>query len=168
MYCNRPEVTALARRVLGLDEKQPGTRRFFYFVPAQGEPRKLVHRIETSALDELPGEKAKASESKLDRYGFHYIGSDQDFEAKQQRSTDTYFILIVMPLCLSSACKKKSRPDDTSDYNKDAENFDANTNEMDQVAYGRLEGIFHCLALRYSVANKLLRCLSPQVARSRG
>ena len=133
-------------------------------------PLDLKHQRPTqeSSYQNQPGEKAKASESKLDRYGFHYIGSDQDFEAKQQRSTDTYFILIVMPLCLSSACKKKSRPDDTSDYNKDAENFDANTNEMDQVAYGRLEGIFHCLALRYSVANKLLRCLSPQVARSRG
>jgi Xaa-Pro aminopeptidase len=46
----------LARRVLGLDEK-PGTRRFFYFIPVQGEPRKLVHRIESGALDPLPGGK---------------------------------------------------------------------------------------------------------------
>jgi Xaa-Pro aminopeptidase len=47
----------LARRVLGLDSKPPGSRRFFYFIPTQGAPRKLVHRIETAALDELPGEK---------------------------------------------------------------------------------------------------------------
>ena len=47
----------LARRVLGLDQRPAGTRRFFYFVPASGVPRKLVHRIETAALDELPGEK---------------------------------------------------------------------------------------------------------------
>jgi Xaa-Pro aminopeptidase len=46
-----------ARRVLGLDQKPAGTRRFFYFVPPEGTPRKLVHRIETAALDELPGEK---------------------------------------------------------------------------------------------------------------
>jgi Xaa-Pro dipeptidase len=46
----------LARRVLGLEQK-PGTRRFFYFIPAKGEPRKLVHRIEAGALDELPGDK---------------------------------------------------------------------------------------------------------------
>ncbi len=46
-----------ARRVLGLDQKPAGTRRFFYFVPAEGAPRKLVHRIETAALDDLPGEK---------------------------------------------------------------------------------------------------------------
>ena len=48
----------LARRVMGLDQKPVGSRRFFYFVPAQGEPRKLVHRIETAALDSLPGEKS--------------------------------------------------------------------------------------------------------------
>ena len=44
----------LARRVLGLDGGM-GTRRFFYMVPAQGEPLKLVHRIEAGALDDLPG-----------------------------------------------------------------------------------------------------------------
>jgi Xaa-Pro aminopeptidase len=48
----------LARRVLGLEQKPIGSRRFFYFVPAKGEPRKLVHRIETAALDGLPGERA--------------------------------------------------------------------------------------------------------------
>ena len=47
----------LARRVLGLDQRPAGTRRFFYFIPATGIPRKLVHRIETAALDDLPGEK---------------------------------------------------------------------------------------------------------------
>ncbi len=47
----------LARRVLGLDQKAAGSRRFFYFVPADGQPKKLVHRIETGALDDLPGEK---------------------------------------------------------------------------------------------------------------
>jgi Xaa-Pro aminopeptidase len=47
----------LARRVLGLDQKPAGSRRFFYFVPAEGVPRKMVHRIETGALDDLPGDK---------------------------------------------------------------------------------------------------------------
>lgn len=47
----------LARRILGLDETQVGSRRFFYCVPATGEPRKLVHRIESGALDHLPGSK---------------------------------------------------------------------------------------------------------------
>jgi Xaa-Pro dipeptidase len=48
----------LARRVLGLESKPVGSRRFFYFVPASGPPKKLVHRIETAALDDLPGNKA--------------------------------------------------------------------------------------------------------------
>jgi Xaa-Pro dipeptidase len=47
----------LARRVVGFADSQMGSRRWFYFVPASGEPRKLVHRIETGALDHLPGEK---------------------------------------------------------------------------------------------------------------
>jgi Xaa-Pro dipeptidase len=47
----------LSRRVLDLEGKTPTTRRFFYLVPARGEPRKLVHRIETDVLDHLPGAK---------------------------------------------------------------------------------------------------------------
>lgn len=47
----------LARRILDLDGREVGSRRFFYCVPAQGSPRKLVHRIEPKALDHLPGEK---------------------------------------------------------------------------------------------------------------
>lgn len=45
------------RRVLGLRDEQLFSRRFFYFIPADGEPRKLVHRIESGALDPLPGGK---------------------------------------------------------------------------------------------------------------
>ena len=44
-------------RILGLDEKAHITRRWYYFVPAEGEPRKLVHRIEQGRLDSLPGAK---------------------------------------------------------------------------------------------------------------
>lgn len=48
-------LNVLARRVLGFDEKGMLSRRWFYFVPAKGEPRKLVHRIEPRALDHVPG-----------------------------------------------------------------------------------------------------------------
>ena len=47
----------LARRVLGIQDDPPGSRRWAYFVPREGEPRKLVHRIESGVLDALPGEK---------------------------------------------------------------------------------------------------------------
>ena len=44
----------LAQRVVDLSEKKL-SRRWFYYVPAQGEPKKLVHAIEPAALDHLPG-----------------------------------------------------------------------------------------------------------------
>jgi Xaa-Pro aminopeptidase len=47
----------LAYRVLGLPDDLQPTRRWYYFLPADGEPRKLVHRIESGALDTLPGAK---------------------------------------------------------------------------------------------------------------
>jgi len=42
----------------GILELPPGmrTRRWYYFVPAKGAPRKLVHKIETESLAALPGE----------------------------------------------------------------------------------------------------------------
>jgi Xaa-Pro dipeptidase len=45
----------IAQRILNLP---PGmrTRRWFYFVPAKGTPRKLVHKIESESLAALPGE----------------------------------------------------------------------------------------------------------------
>ena len=51
----------LAYRILDLGEGLHVTRRWFYFVPAQGEPKKLVHRIEAGRLDTLPGSKAMYS-----------------------------------------------------------------------------------------------------------
>ena len=48
-------------RILGLDEKAHVTRRWYYFVPALGAPRKLVHRIEQGRLDSLPGAKGQYS-----------------------------------------------------------------------------------------------------------
>lgn len=47
----------IAYRVLGLPETLMVTRRWFYLIPAQGEPAKLVHRIESGHLDTLPGSK---------------------------------------------------------------------------------------------------------------
>ena len=51
----------LAARILGLDPEAHVTRRWYYFIPAQGEPRKLVHRIEDKRLDTLPGAKTAYS-----------------------------------------------------------------------------------------------------------
>ena len=42
----------------GILHLPPGmrTRRWYYFVPAKGIPRKLVHKIETESLAALPGD----------------------------------------------------------------------------------------------------------------
>ncbi len=47
----------IAYRILGMDPEKMTTRRWFYFVPAEGEPIRLVHGVESSRLDSLPGEK---------------------------------------------------------------------------------------------------------------
>ena len=46
----------LTRRILDLESRPVNSRRFFYYVPASGPPRKIVHKIEPAALDHLPGE----------------------------------------------------------------------------------------------------------------
>ena len=48
---------AIAYRILGLDAHAHVTRRWYYLVPATGEPQKLVHRIESGRLDALPGSR---------------------------------------------------------------------------------------------------------------
>jgi Xaa-Pro dipeptidase len=53
----------IARRLAGLDgSSKLTTRRWFYVIPASGEPRKLVHAIEPYNLDHLPGAKTTYSQ----------------------------------------------------------------------------------------------------------
>jgi len=47
----------LAYRILGIPSELMVSRRWYYFIPAQGEPRKLVHNIESATLDAVPGSK---------------------------------------------------------------------------------------------------------------
>jgi hypothetical protein len=47
----------LAYRILNLDENMHASRRWFYYVPASGEPVKIVQSIEQFKLDSLPGKK---------------------------------------------------------------------------------------------------------------
>jgi Xaa-Pro dipeptidase len=51
----------IAGRILGLDPHAHITRRWYYVIPAHGEPHKLVHRIEQARLDTLPGGKTQYS-----------------------------------------------------------------------------------------------------------
>jgi len=51
----------LAYRVLGFTAPRTPTRRWYYFIPAEGAPLGLVHRIERGMIDALPGEKTAYS-----------------------------------------------------------------------------------------------------------
>jgi Xaa-Pro dipeptidase len=48
---------AIAYRVLGLDFGKLTSRRWFYWIPTSGSPVRLVHKVESTKLDQLEGEK---------------------------------------------------------------------------------------------------------------
>jgi Xaa-Pro dipeptidase len=45
----------IAYRILGLSDTLHVSRRWYYFIPAEGQPRKLTHRVESGKLASLPG-----------------------------------------------------------------------------------------------------------------
>jgi Xaa-Pro aminopeptidase len=57
LFCDHHHRDATAYRILGLPESLMVSRRWFYLIPAHGEPVKLLHRIEPFHLDSLPGKK---------------------------------------------------------------------------------------------------------------
>jgi len=48
---------SMAYRILGLAEPKKVSRRWFYWIPAEGEPIKLAHRVEPTRLAALPGKQ---------------------------------------------------------------------------------------------------------------
>src|SRR3990172_4478018 len=46
----------IARSVIGFDEHQIGTRRWFFLIPANGQPVAILHVIEPNALKGAPGQ----------------------------------------------------------------------------------------------------------------
>ncbi len=57
LFCDFHNRDHIAYDVLGLDKGTMSTRRWFYLIPAKGNPIKLVHQIEEERLDGLPGQK---------------------------------------------------------------------------------------------------------------
>lgn len=49
---------SIAQKMLNLDPNKLASRRWFYFIPASGDPRKLANAIEPHSLDHLPGTKS--------------------------------------------------------------------------------------------------------------
>ena len=61
LFCDHHHRDPIAYRVLGLPQNLMVTRRWFYLIPADGEPLKLVHKIEAGHLDSIPGKKSQYS-----------------------------------------------------------------------------------------------------------
>jgi len=57
LFFDHHERDPLAYRILGFRPRRHVTRRWYYLIPASGEPRALAHRVEPGMLDTLPGEK---------------------------------------------------------------------------------------------------------------
>ena len=86
----------IAAHLLSLDEKAHVTRRWYYFIPATGEPRKLVHRIEQGRLDTLPGAKAQYSSWQELHAGLENLLQNQKKIAMQYSpSNDIMYVSMV-------------------------------------------------------------------------
>src|SRR5262249_53527579 len=86
----------IAYRVLGLPENLMVTRRWFYLVPAEGEPRKLVHKIEAGHLDSLPGDKRSyAAWQELFDGLRHLLGGCRDIAMQYSPNNGIFTISLV-------------------------------------------------------------------------
>jgi Xaa-Pro aminopeptidase len=86
----------IAERILGLDEKALVTRRWYYLIPAQGEPRKLVHRIEQGRLDSLPGSRAVYSSWQELHSGLAYmLAGAQRLAMQYSPDNDILYVSMV-------------------------------------------------------------------------
>jgi Xaa-Pro dipeptidase len=63
----------LAYRILELNTKSIATRRWYYFIPAHGDPQGLVHAIESGVLAGLPGDVRKYSSWSGQLDGLHRL-----------------------------------------------------------------------------------------------
>lgn len=57
LFCDFHNRDHLAYRILGLDFHKMTSRRWYYYIPVDGEPTRLVHSVEKTKLDSLPGKK---------------------------------------------------------------------------------------------------------------
>src|SRR5580658_5040507 len=73
----------LAYRILGLNPLLHVTRRWYYLIPAHGEPSGLVHRIESGVLDTLPGAKSRYSSWQEQQAGIEEMLRDSKRVAMQ-------------------------------------------------------------------------------------
>ena len=86
----------IAYRLLGLPASMMVTRRWFYLVPAKGEPTKLVHKIEAGHLDPLPGTKLQyAGWQELFEQVKHLLASHRDIAMQYSPNNLVFTISLV-------------------------------------------------------------------------
>jgi Xaa-Pro dipeptidase len=105
----------IAYRVLGLGHVL-AKRRWFYMIPAKGEPRKLVHRIEAATLDSLPGEKMLyAAAEELEKNLKKLVGRAKKVAMQYSPNNSIPYISLVdagtVELIRSQGCKVMSSAD---------------------------------------------------------
>jgi Xaa-Pro aminopeptidase len=105
----------IAYRVLGLGHVL-AKRRWFYMIPAKGEPRKLVHRIEAATLDSLPGERMLyAAAEELEKNLKKLVGRAKKVAMQYSPNNSIPYISLVdagtVELIRSQGCKVMSSAD---------------------------------------------------------
>jgi Xaa-Pro dipeptidase len=105
----------IAYRVLGLTHAM-AKRRWFYMIPAIGVPRKLVHRIESTALDSLPGDKMLyAAAEELEKNLKRLIGGVRKVAMQYSPNNSIPYVSLVdagtVELIRAQGCKVVSSAD---------------------------------------------------------
>jgi Xaa-Pro dipeptidase len=86
----------IAYRVLGLPAHLMVTRRWFYLIPAEGEPVKLVHKIEAGHLDSLPGSKREyAAWQELFEHVKAMLSGQRDIAMQYSPNNLVFYISLV-------------------------------------------------------------------------
>jgi Xaa-Pro dipeptidase len=86
----------IAYRVLGLPAHLMVTRRWFYLIPAEGEPVKLVHKIEAGHLDSLPGSKREyAAWQELFDHVKAMLANQRDIAMQYSPNNLVFYISLV-------------------------------------------------------------------------
>lgn len=83
LFFDHHERDPLAYRILHFSAPRTPTRRWYYFIPSEGDPRGLVHGIEPGMLDALPGSKSKYSSWRQQQEGLVELLDDARTVAMQ-------------------------------------------------------------------------------------
>jgi len=75
LFCNFSHRDKLTDTLLDLDPASVSSRRWFYLVPSDGEPVRIVHAIERTILDGLPGNSmVYSSRDELEKILIRFAG----------------------------------------------------------------------------------------------